>query len=50
MSDWQFGGGFMAFVSEFIFEAVRAIFLGAVIVLAILGGKKFRDYKDAKKA
>ncbi|MGN0397997.1 MAG: hypothetical protein ACI4EL_08300 [Candidatus Fimimorpha sp.] len=40
----------MAFVSEFIFEMVRAIFLGTVIVLAIVGGKKFRDHKDAKKA
>ncbi|CVI73078.1 hypothetical protein NDGK_02856 [Clostridiales bacterium CHKCI001] len=40
----------MPFVSEFIFEAVRAIFLGAVIVVAVIGGKKFRDYKDAKKA
>ena len=40
----------MAFVSEFIFEAVRAIFLGGVIVLAVIGGQKFRDYKDAKKA
>ena len=40
----------MPFVSEFLFEAVLAIFLGAVIVAAVIGGKKFRDYKDAKKA
>ena len=39
----------MPFVSEFLFEAVRAIFLGAVIVAAVIGGKKFRYYNEAKK-
>lgn len=44
------GGVFMAILSEFLIEAVRAIFLMAVIVGAVFTGKKLREQKDAKNA
>lgn len=40
----------MAILSEFLIEAVRAIFLMAVIVGAVFTGKKLREQKDAKNA
>ena len=39
----------MSFFAEFGIEAVRFIFLVAVAVVAVVAGKKFRDYRDAKK-
>ncbi len=39
----------MPFLAEFGIEAIRFIFLAVVAVAAVAAGKKFRDYKDAKK-
>lgn len=39
----------MPFWTEFGIEAVRLVFLAAVAVAAVFAGKKYRDYKDAKK-
>lgn len=37
-------------VSDIVFEAVRFVFLAAVMAAGIFVGKKLRDRADAKKA
>lgn len=39
-----------ALVTDIIFEAVRFVFIAAVMLVAIFAGKKLRDRSDAKKA
>lgn len=39
-----------ALVTDIVFEAVRFVFIAAVMLIAIFAGKKLRDRSDAKKA
>lgn len=40
----------MVLVHQIIITFVKALFYGALIIAGVFAGKKYRDYKDAKKA
>ena len=37
------------FLNDFLFESLRFIFLGVVMILGIFCGKALRNHKDLKK-